>query len=431
MEVESMAQRAIREYDAKRMLERLWKGYFGDAVVLAGKAAQVTPQTDWDQLKAENPWLGREKLVVKPDQLTGKRGKHGLILLNADLSGAKKWIQERMGKPVTVNRVTGVLDHFLIEPFLPPSKEYYLAIKSDREGDTIYFSPSGGVDIEENWDKVVSIPVPVATSVEDAHVAEKLPAALSTQEKAFFTNFIKGIFKFYSDLHFTFLELNPLAVTGNRVVPLDTKARLDDTAFFEVGKKWGDISFPPPFGRAPSKEELYIRELDEGTGASLKLTILNPRGRIWTLNAGGGASVVYTDTIVDLGFAKDLANYGEYSGNPSQELTYKYARTLLDLFTREKDPEGKPKILIIGGGIANFTDVAQTLTGVVQALTEYRDKLKAVNARIYLRRGGPNWQEGLRKVKELGKTLGVPMEVHGPEMHMTRIVSIALQERLA
>lgn len=31
--------------------------------------------------------------------------------------------------------------------------------------------------------------------------------------------------------------------------------------------------------------------------------------------AGGGASVIYSDTICDLGGAKELANYGEYSGN--------------------------------------------------------------------------------------------------------------------
>ena len=168
--------------------------------------------------------------------------------------------------------------------------------------------------------------------------------------------------------------------------------------------------------------------MNERTGASLKLTILNPKGRVWTMNAGGGASVVYTDTIVDLGFAKELANYGEYSGDPSMEFTYKYAKTILDLFTREKDPEGKPKILIVGGGIANFTDVTNTLTGIAQALREYKDKLREVNARIYLRRGGPNWQEGLRKMKDLERELGVPIEVHGPEMHMTRIVSLALKE---
>ena len=402
-----MAQRAIREYDAKRMLERLWKGYFGDVVVFAGKAAQVTPHTDWDQLKAENPWLGREKLVVKPDQLIGKRGKHGLILLNADFSAVKKWVQERMGKPVTDR--PGDRRCWTISsssPSCPSRSEYYLAIKSDRKETPFTFPPREGWTSRRTGIKWYRFRFPWRRVSRTPMWPENFPPHFRTRRKMFFTTFIKGIFKLYSDLHFTFLEFNPLAVTGNRVVPLDTKARLDDTASFEVGKKWGDVSFPPPFGRAPSREELYIKELDEGTGASLKLTILNPKGRIWTMNAGGGASVIYTDTIVDLGFAKDLANYGEYSGNPSTEFTYKYARTILDLFTREKDPEGKPKILIIGGGIANFTDVAQTLSGIIQALTDYKDKLKAVNARIYLRRGGPNWQEGLRKMKELGQDPG-------------------------
>lgn len=40
-------------------------------------------------------------------------------------------------------------------------------------------------------------------------------------------------------------------------------------------------------------QEAYIADLDAKSGASLKLTILNPKGRIWTMVAGGGASVVY------------------------------------------------------------------------------------------------------------------------------------------
>lgn len=42
-----------------------------------------------------------------------------------------------------------------------------------------------------------------------------------------------------------------------------------------------------------SLQEAYIADLDAKSGASLKLTILNPKGRIWTMVAGGGASVVY------------------------------------------------------------------------------------------------------------------------------------------
>jgi succinyl-CoA synthetase beta subunit len=59
-------------------------------------------------------------------------------------------------------------------------------------------------------------------------------------------------------------------------------------------------------------EELFIKQLDGKTGASLKLTILNQQGRVWTMVAGGGASVIYADTISDKGAGAELANYGEY-----------------------------------------------------------------------------------------------------------------------
>lgn len=145
--------------------------------------------------------------------------------------------------------------------------------------------------------------------------------------------------------------------------------------------------------------------------------------------AGGGASIAYADTIVDLGFSEELANYGEYSGNPSEEETYLYARTVLDLMTREKDPEGREKILIIGGGIANFTDVAETFKGVIRALREYADRLREVGVRVYVRRGGPNYEQGLKLMKETLEELGIPGEVYGPETNMTAIVKYALAGR--
>ena len=94
--------------------------------------------------------------------------------------------------------------------------------------------------------------------------------------------------------------------------------------------------------------------------------------------------------------------------------------------TREKDPRGK--YLLIGGGIANFTDVANTFKGIIRALKEYRQKLIDNKVKIYVRRGGPNYKEGLRQMKELGQSLGVPIEVYGPETHMTKIVALALKE---
>ena len=100
----------------------------------------------------------------------------------------------------------------------------------------------------------------------------------------------------------------------------------------------GNISYPPPFGREATPEEAKIVELDGKTGASLKLTILNEKGRIWTMVAGGGASVIYADTIVDMGGVNELANYGEYSGAPNEIQTYEYAKTVIDLMCRHPHP---------------------------------------------------------------------------------------------
>jgi succinyl-CoA synthetase beta subunit len=141
--------------------------------------------------------------------------------------------------------------------------------------------------------------------------------------------------------------------------------------------------------------------------------------------AGGGASVIYADTVVDLNKTSELANYGEYSGNPSTGETREYAKTILDLMTRKPDPKGK--CLLIGGGIANFTDVAKTFTGIIEALREYKNKLIDNKIRIYVRRGGPNYLEGLENMRMLGNELGIPIEVYGPETHMTKIVPLAIK----
>ena len=424
-----MAQKGIREYDAKRIIGEALPQYSDGRFRLDPRRVLVTPETDLETLPQDAPWLTETRLVAKPDQLFGKRGKNNLLLVDADYEQVKAWIKERMGKEVTIvqttGETTGVLTHFLIEPFVPHEDEYYLAITSAREADVIHFSTKGGVDIEEVWDSVIEIEVPIIADPSKVDVTDRLPDIPNRETLGAFIN---AIYRIYCDYYFTYLEFNPLTFVDGNPVPLDTVAKLDDTAAFQCAEKWGKIEFPKPFGSLATPEEEYIASLDEKTGASLKLTILNPDGRVWLMVAGGGASVIYADTVVDLGFGHELANYGEYSGNPSTELTYEYAKTILDLMTRKPDPQGRPKYLLIGGGIANFTDVAKTFTGIIKALREYRDKLIENKVRIYVRRGGPNYKEGLEKMRKLGEELGVPIEVYGPETHMTRIVSLALEE---
>ncbi|KXS16143.1 citrate synthase [Gonapodya prolifera JEL478] len=438
-----------------------------DAAIL-GTEPGVTPTAEQEaqfarhvegvlqQAERDYPFLSEagSKWVAKPDQLIKRRGKAGLLGINLDWADAKKWVAERAGRKVNVGKVSGTLHTFIVEPFVPHpgSDEYYVCVQSVRDGDEILFTHEGGVDVGDVDAKAQRILVKVDQEFASAETIKSvLLKDVPTEKHPALVDFLTRLYAVYSDLQFTYLEINPLVVSlpsagaAPQVSFLDLAAKIDQTADFEAGKRWSaallalyprsaagpallggpKLGFPAPFGRELTKEEQYIADLDAKTGASLKLTVLNARGRVWTMVAGGGASVVYSDAIANAGFADELANYGEYSGAPSEAQTYEYAKTILDLMTRGKPhPEGK--VLLIGGGIANFTNVASTFKGIIRALNDYKLKLQDHGVKIFVRRAGPNYQEGLRMMRNCGDNLGVPVQVYGPEMHVSGIVPLAL-----
>ncbi|GAA5864104.1 hypothetical protein JCM3774_006382 [Rhodotorula dairenensis] len=469
-----MSSKPIREYDAKLLVAyHLGRAPNVGSKAVARESFTSTPvkvaQVSWDpetkQITNDATlphWVFTEKLVAKPDQLIKRRGKAGLLALNKSWDEAKQWISERAGKQVQVEKTTGTLNNFIVEPMCPhpDDSEYYICINSVREGDVILFTHEGGVDVGDVDAKALTLTVPVGGELptREEIKASLLKHVAGGERQDALVDFIIRLYAVYVDLHFAYLEINPLVAVENPstgktdIFYLDMAAKLDQTAEFIVGPKWaiardasvvnpgaaaangnGRISadkgppmfWPPPFGRDLTKEEAYIAKLDASTGASLKLTVLNAEGRVWTMVAGGGASVVYSDAIAAHGFAHELANYGEYSGAPTTTQTYEYAKTILDLMTRgTPNPEGK--ILFIGGGIANFTNVAATFKGIISALKEYQHRLQEHKVRIFVRRGGPNYQEGLKAMRLLGETLGVEIQVFGPDSHITAIVPLGL-----
>lgn len=448
-----MARKKIREYDGKRLVTRHVTKTKG--VKLGGSGATVTSGTSacravqvsqsalqsassaavyYNRLSAENPWLLNTRLVVKPDMLFGKRGKNNLVLLNADFSAAQSFIAERIGQRLDVSGIVGVLTTFLIEPFVPHSDEFYLSIQTERDGERVSFGACGGVDIEENWHRVKSVVIPSCEPGEkltldpEEHIAPLLvDDAISPSARSILGPFIAACFDTYVDLDMTLLEMNPFALDEQGLPAiLDSRVELDGYAHFKNTKVWGaGLEFPEPWGHDQCDEERTIESMDEKSGASMKLTVLNPDGRMWTMVAGGGASVIYTDQVVQLGFGDELGNYAEYSGNPKKQEMYLYARTLLELVTR--NPDGRRRALICGGGVANFSDVAATFAGLQQALTDFHGKLQVAKVKVFVRRGGPNYKVGLQLMRDLGKTLDIPIDVYGPDMDMTRIVSLGIQ----
>ena len=90
------------------------------------------------------------------------------------------------------------------------------------------------------------------------------------------------------------------------------------------------------------------------------------------------------------------------------------------------EPHKDGKVLFIGGGAANFSDVAATFKGIIRALKEYKEGLLRHNVKIWVRRAGPNYQEGLKAMRLCGESIGVFMKVYGPESPITAIVPMGL-----
>jgi ATP citrate (pro-S)-lyase len=385
--------------------------------------------------ESELAWLTATdgpSLVAKPDVLLKRRGKANLVLLKASLGEAVSWIGGKAAGSTDAGGIdTTQIDTYLVEPFCPheESDEHYVCVRGVREGHEVIFAAQGGVAVGEDVESTAKthvVPVDQRLTLEDSRALVKA-AGVEESSKKFeaLAWFLVELVDFCITLHFSYCEINPFVVSadGSSVFPLDMAAKVDQTAEFEVGDTWEIDEFPPAFGRTDSEEERYIASLDAKTGASLKLTLLNPHGKIWTMIAGGGASVVFTDAIVDLGFGDQLCNYGEYSGDPNEALTFEYANTILTLLTRD----GKSgKILIIGGGIANFTNVAETFKGIIRALETHKDALVTMGVKIFVRRGGPNYQQGLQAMRDCGSRLGIPIDVFGPEGDLAGVVAYAL-----
>lgn len=139
------------------------------------------------------------------------------------------------------------MNNFIVEPFLPhPSNtEYYVCINSQREGDVILFTHEGGVDIGDVDAKALVLNIPVNKPFPSREViANSLLKHVPPEKKETLVDFLIRLYSVYVDLHFAYLEINPLVVLDGvdggepQVCYLDMAAKLDQTAESICGPKW-------------------------------------------------------------------------------------------------------------------------------------------------------------------------------------------------
>ena len=373
----------------------------------------VTSVDELTKLGHANEWLKKSKLVVKAHEALGSRFKLGLVKVGLDLKEAEAATEEMIGRQVGSITVSQVI----VSEMIPHKDEYYCAVKSTREGTDILVANCGGIEVESNWERVKRLSVEIGEQPSEAAL-EKLAkdAGFTGSILKKMADFAGKMFTCFDSEDAQYLEVNPVVVREHEheLIALDAVTLLDGDAKFRH-PDW-NFAFAAEFGRAYSKHEMEVMAVDSKIKGSVKFIEI-PGGDTAMLPAGGGASVYYSDAVVARG--GKLANYAEYSGDPPD--------WAVEVLTDKVCSLPGIKNIIVGGAIANFTDVKKTFGGIINGFRKAKSEGKLKDVKIWVRRGGPREKEGLDAMRTL-RDEGFDIHVFDRNTPLTDIVDKALQE---
>ena len=376
----------------------------------------VTEKAQLDEIELNS---NREYVIKAHGNFKG-RGKLGLVKVKLSAKDAVGEAKKMLFHQININSHPVIISEVLIEEMVSTQKEYYLALQSVREGTDVLFSVKGGIEIEENWDSVNTITIPI-DGVNDSALKQFLKkASVPEKEISNLSDFIKKLYESFTGEDATYLEINPLGIIKDSFVGMDAVLMVDEDAQYKHSD-W-TFNFLSDFARPLTDEEIHIKTVNSNlTKGTVKFTVLNLEGKpkVAILPAGGGASVFYTDAVVQLGGIP--LNYTEYSGDPPADAVFELTKIVA----------AQPDIqhLIVGGAIANFTDVKATFTGIIKGLHWAREQGHLNGVKIWVRRGGPNEMAGLDMMRALREE-GFDIYVYDRNTPLTAIANMALDGKI-
>ena len=378
--------------------------------ILTPNYVVVHSNEEFEELSKVNDWLQKSKLVVKAHEALGSRFKLGLVKVGLDLAASKAAVKEMLGKQVESVTIREVI----VSEAIDHKEEYYASVKSTREGVDVMVTTYGGIEVEENWEKVKKLSVDIGESPSDAQLSSLAKdAGFSGDTATKMAEFLKKLYICFDNEDAQYVEINPVVQNSSGdLVALDAVTLLDGDAKFRH-KDW-TFPFAAEFGRAYTKNEEEVMAVDAKVKGSVKLIEI-PGGNIAMLPAGGGASVYYSDAVVARG--GKLANYAEYSGDPPD--------WAVEVLTDKVCSLPNIKHIIVGGAIANFTDVKKTFGGIINAFRKAKGEGKLKGVKIWVRRGGPNELQGLAAMRAL-EDEGFDIHVFDRTTPLTDIVDMAM-----
>ena len=366
----------IHEYQAKALLAK-----FGVAVPKGGVA--YTP----DEAAKVAGDLGGPVWVVKAQIHAGGRGKAGGVKLVKSIEEVKQFAGELLHKTLVTHQTGPAgkeVNRVYIEEGCDIARELYLGLLVDRASSriTLMASTEGGVEIEQvaaaTPEKILMVNIDPAVGMQAYH-ARKIAFGLGLEggQVRSATDFLLGMYRMFTELDASIVEINPLVVAGaGEVVALDAKLSFDDNALYR------------------HKEILDLRDESEEDPAEVEaakhdLNYIKLDGNIGCMVNGAGLAMATMDIIKLHG--GEPANFLDVGGGASRERVTRAFKLIL------ADSNVEALLVNIFGGIMRCDVIAE---GIVAAAREV-----SLHVPLVVRLAGTNVEIG----KEILAASGLPI----------------------
>ena len=363
----------IHEHQAKALLAG-----FGVPVPRGEAAFSV------DEAVAGAKALGGPVYVVKAQIHAGGRGKAGGVKVVKSVDEVRDVATALLGKTLVTHQTGSQgreVQRLYVEEGCDIGDELYLSLLVDRGNSRVTFiaSSEGGMDIEEvaetHPEKILSLGIDPATGLQPHHV-RRLAAVmgLSKDTAKQLPSFLSGLYRAFTELDASLVEINPLVVTGSGdLLALDAKMSFDGNALYRHADLMDlrDLAEEDPAEVRASEFELNYIKLD---------------GNIGCMVNGAGLAMATMDIIQLRGGSP--ANFLDVGGSATAERVTEAFKIILS------DANVKGILVNIFGGIMRCDIIAE---GVVSAA-----RTLGLDKPLVVRLEGTNVEEGKKIMADSG-----------------------------
>ena len=312
-------------------------------------------------------------VVVKAQVQVGGRGKAGGIKVAKDINELTQHSEEILGMNIKGHKV----EILLLEEASNILEEYYISFTLDRSEKKylIMLSAKGGMDIEqvaeENPDDLVKFHVSPSEKLTSSTISELINKAnLNKDHEESLSEIIQNLYLMFTEGDCDLVEVNPLAITDDGVMALDSKVSLDMNAKYKH----------PYFD--DFEQEIPIPE-SEKNAKEKGLNFIKLDGSVGIIGNGAGLVMSTLDVVAENG--GKAANFLDIGGGAKADTVSSALEVL------EADQNVKSVLINIFGGITRCDLVAE---GIIEAT-----KGKELVWPIIIRLDGTNSLEGLEILK--------------------------------